>query len=247
MFFFRESLEATSTGPLAGSRVEVAFTDSSLDLQGLRPAFAADLARLEGEIGVSSARLNQVHGAQIHEVTQVPPRGSLPAEAVPTADAQVTRSAEVALMVRVADCVPVVLADPAAGVIGVAHAGRVGTQLDIVTRTVDAMRAIGAEHITGWVGPHVCGRCYEVPAEMRDEVASLVPQTRAETSWGTPALDLGAGVTAQLAAAGVTVVQVSGCTREEPRLHSHRRDGAASGRFAGLVWLGGSGPTEEES
>ena len=70
---------------------------------------------------------------------------------------------------------------------------------------------------------------------MRDEVAAAVPATRAETSWGTPALDLGAGVTAQLHQEGVDVRRVGACTRERADLYSHRRDGAGSGRMAGLV------------
>jgi YfiH family protein len=140
-------------------------------------------------------------------------------------------------MIRVADCVPVLLADVQAGVVGAAHAGRQGVALDIVGRTVERMRALGADRITAWVGPHVCGRCYEVPEQMRDEVAALVPATRAQTTWGTPSLDLGAGVLAQLGAAGVEAVAVERCTLEDPALHSYRRDGAASGRIAGLVWL----------
>jgi copper oxidase (laccase) domain-containing protein len=79
-----------------------------------------------------------------------------------------------------------------------------------------------------------------VPAELRAEVAALVPQAHAETSWGTPALDLGAGVLAQLAAAGVPAArirQVDRCTLEDEGLHSHRRDGDKAGRLAGLVWF----------
>jgi copper oxidase (laccase) domain-containing protein len=83
----------------------------------------------------------------------------------------------------------------------------------------------------------VCGRCYEVPEEMRDEVAAAVPAARSETSWGTPALDLGAGITDQLVASGVDVVHVEGCTLEDERFPSYRRDGERAGRFAGLVWL----------
>ena len=156
---------------------------------------------------------------------------------VPSGDALVTTRRGLGLMVRVADCVPVLLADPAAGVIGAVHAGRPGMALGIATAAVATMRALGATVVRAWLGPHVCGRCYEVPAAMRDEVAQLVPEARAETSWGTPALDIGAGVEAQLVAAGVAVTRVEGCTREEPSLHSYRRDGAATGRFAGLVWL----------
>ncbi|WP_420813388.1 polyphenol oxidase family protein [Nocardioides albidus] len=181
-------------------------------------------------LGVSVAWARQVHGAEVATVG----RADDPA---PRADGLVTAERGVALMVRVADCVPVVIADPAAGVVGVAHAGRRGVELGIVPRTVDRMRDLGATRLEAWVGPHICGRCYEVPAALREEVAARVPATYAETSWGTPALDLGAGVGAQLAAAGVTVTTMPGCTLEDRTYHSYRRDGAAAGRFAGLVWL----------
>lgn len=231
MFVFRTTVEATSTT----SRVDVAFTDSTLDLQGEKPGFDAALAALEAEVGLTFARLSQFHGNDVVTVTTVPVAG--PLDDVPHADAQVTNLRGVGLMVRVADCVPVVLADETAGVVGVAHAGRLGTRLDIATATVDAMRELGADRITAWIGPHICGRCYEVPAAMQAEIAAAVPESLSETSWGTPALDLGAGVRAQLERAGATVIEIGRCTREDPELHSHRRDGAASGRFAGLVWL----------
>ena len=102
---------------------------------------------------------------------------------------------------------------------------------------VATMRAQGARTITAWVGPHVCGSCYEVPEAMQAEVGALEPAAVATTSWGTPALDIGAGVRAQLERDGVRVVDVSRCTRESPDLYSHRRDGARSGRLAGLIRL----------
>jgi copper oxidase (laccase) domain-containing protein len=131
--------------------------------------------------------------------------------------------------------VPVLLADPAAGVVGAVHAGRPGLAAGVVPAAVDRMRSLGAGTITGWIGPHVCARCYEVPEAMRDEVGALVPEAVATPTWGTASLDLGAGVAAQLRAAGVIVVEVPGCTRESGELHSYRRDGAAAGRLAGLV------------
>ena len=140
-------------------------------------------------------------------------------------------------MIRVADCVPVLLADPVAGVVGAVHAGRPGLALGITERAVGRMHGVGADRLVAWIGPHVCGACYEVPAQMRDEVSARVPAAYAETSWGTPALDIGAGVRAQLEAAGVEVVATGGCTREDPALHSYRRDGATAGRLAGLVWM----------
>jgi copper oxidase (laccase) domain-containing protein len=83
----------------------------------------------------------------------------------------------------------------------------------------------------------VCGACFEVPAEMQAEVGAAEPTAVATTSWGTPSLDLGAGVRAQLERDGVTVVDAGRCTRESPDLFSYRRDGRGAGRLAGLVRL----------
>ena len=145
---------------------------------------------------------------------------------------------DVVLVVRAADCVPVLLADPEAGVIGAAHAGRPGLAAGVVARTVERMRELGAARVTAWVGPHVCGACYEVPEAMQDEVAAIEPASAATTSWGTPALDIGAGVRAQLERAGVAGrrrlplhPRVTG-----PLLLPARRRRSA-GRLAGLVRL----------
>lgn len=218
-------------------RVDVAFTDATLDLAGRRPGFADDLGRLQDECGVAFACLSQVHGDEVVVVDH--PAPPPPHHAIPSADALVTTTPGVGLMVRAADCVPVVLADPVAGVVGAVHAGRGGMVLDVTTRAVEAMEARGATRgdLRAWVGPHVCGSCYEVPSAMREEVAAVEPQAWAETSWGTPSVDVGRGVRAQLDRAGVEVVDVGGCTREEPALPSYRRDGAGSGRLAGLVWF----------
>lgn len=180
-------------------------------------------------------RMRQVHGADVHVVD----RTWLDARHadLPVGDGLVTDLPGVVLVVRVADCVPVLLADVEHGVVGAAHAGRPGLVAGIVPATVDRMRALGAERIVAWLGPHVCGRCYEVPAQMRDEVAAAVPESFAETSWGTPAVDVGAGVVAQLEAEGVEVVDASRCTVEDDELYSYRRQGADAGRLGGIVWV----------
>jgi YfiH family protein len=183
--------------------------------------------------GAVLADLRQVHGDTVHVVTGRTSPGATP----PDADGIVTAEPDVVLMVRAADCVPVLLADAAAGVVGAAHAGRLGLAAGVVLRTVERMRELGASEVTAWVGPHVCGACYEVPAELQREVGAVVPASVATTSWGTPALDLGAGVRAQLEDAGVAVVDVARCTRESRDLYSFRRDGERAGRLAGLVRL----------
>ena len=121
----------------------------------------------------------------MHVIDTVPNRpngSSWPADDVPVADALVTVRRGVGLMVRVADCVPVLLADPVVGAVGAVHAGRLGVTLDVVGRAVAQMRALGAEQVRAWIGPHVCGRCYEVPGAMRSAVAAVVPATMSETS-----------------------------------------------------------------
>ncbi len=176
---------------------------------------------------------HQVHGADVVEV-EAPPADVL--APVGAADAIVTAVPGVALGVLVADCVPVLLADAAAGVVASAHAGRRGLAAGVVRAVLDAMAERGARRIRAVVGPSVCGRCYEVPAALQAEVVAVAPRTRSTTSWGTPALDLGAGVLADLAAAGVVATRLEICPRTDPRFFSHRRDGI-TGRFAGIVRL----------
>jgi len=160
-------------------------------------------------------------------------RYELPIQPMPRADGLVTTRSDVVLAVRAADCLPVLLSG--GGVIGAAHSGRKGMYVGIVPATVDAMRELGASRITAVLGPYACGNCYEVPEEMRAEVAERVPASYSETSWGTPAIDVAAGVQAQLAELGVEVIDATACTIESPNLYSYRREGPESGRMAGLI------------
>jgi YfiH family protein len=181
--------------------------------------------------------MRQVHG---RDVAVVHDGAGWPAEGAPEADAMVTTAPDRVLAVLVADCVPVVLAGP--GIVAVAHAGRAGLAAGVIPATVSTMIGLGADAaaLTAAVGPSVCGLCYEVPAGMRADVAGRVPAAWASSRAGTPALDLRAGVAAQLSDLGVGSIAVSRrCTREDPRLYSHRRDGM-TGRFAALAWLGES-------
>ena len=174
--------------------------------------------------------LHQVHGA---EVVLATPEWS----ERPRADGIVATTPGLTLLVRAADCVPVLLVAPDQGVVGAAHAGRPGLVAGVVPATVARMRDLGAGRIDGWIGPHVCGRCYEVPEQMRADVAAVIPDSYAETSWGTPSVDLGAGVRAQLEELDVAVHDVSRCTRESDDLYSYRRDGERAGRLAAVVRL----------
>ncbi|CAM5313049.1 peptidoglycan editing factor PgeF [Streptomyces violaceorubidus] len=188
-------------------------------------------------LGVDPARvvwMNQVHGADVAVVDG--PWGDRP---VPRVDAVVTAERGLALAVLTADCVPVLLADPVSGVAAAAHAGRPGLVAGVVPAVVRAMTGLGADpaRIVARTGPAVCGRCYEVPEEMRAEVAAVEPAAYADTSWGTAALDVSAGVHAQLERLGVRDrAQSPVCTRESKDHFSYRRD-RTTGRLAGYVWL----------
>ncbi|GHI08383.1 laccase domain protein [Streptomyces cellostaticus] len=178
--------------------------------------------------------MNQVHGADAVVVDE--PWGDRP---VPQVDAIVTARRGLALAVLTADCVPVLLADPVAGVVAAAHAGRPGMVRGVVPAAVRAMTELGAEpdRIVARTGPAVCGRCYEVPEDMRAEVAAVEPAAHAETSWGTPAVDVSAGVQAQLDRLGVRDREHSPvCTLESGDHFSYRRD-RTTGRLAAYVWL----------
>lgn len=248
MFSSRDHARATT--PLEARVVDVAFTDrhggvsrspfDGLDLSRSRHDRSEELTTnlklvARGFDVAGFATMRQVHGAEVRLVDRV---GHVPE----ACDGLVTATPGVALMVRVGDCAPVVLADVAAGIVAVAHAGRQGLLAGVVSATAATMRGLGASSIEAWLGPHVCGGCYEVPAALRDEVAAVVPASFACTTWGSPSIDIGAGVEAQLHQAGCTVHRRARCTFESPDFYSYRRDGERSGRSAGLVvWRPGNG------
>ncbi|MBA2811940.1 peptidoglycan editing factor PgeF [Streptomyces sp. KM273126] len=200
-------------------------------------AVRANRERAAKSLGLDAAEvvwMNQVHGADVAVVDG--PWGS---SEVPRVDAVVTTRRGLALAVLTADCTPVLLADPVAGVAAAAHAGRPGMIAGVVPAAVRAMMELGAEpsRIVARTGPAVCGRCYEVPEAMRAEVSAVEPAAYAETSWGTPAVDVSAGVHAQLERHGVRDREQSPvCTLESSDHFSYRRD-RTTGRLAGYVWL----------
>lgn len=226
-----------------GPGVRAVFTTApgnlSLELGDDRAEVLRRRAALAARLAAPVAYVRQVHGAAVHMCAELPTEPGPVAEA----DALVTTGADVALAVLVADCVPVLLADPVARVVAAVHAGRRGLVAGVVEAALESMAALGAHPSAtrAVLGPAICGACYEVPAALRDEVGSAVPGTASTTSWGTPALDLPAGVRARLAEAGVSAVaDLATCTLTDPRWFSHRGSAPgerAAGRFAGAVRL----------
>ena len=199
-------------------------------------AVAANRRRLAAAIGLPVDRvvwMNQVHGEHVECVDA--PR----TDAFEATDALVTTTRGLALAVVTADCVPVLMADSRAGVLGAAHAGRVGAAAGVVLQTLEAMLEAGARpgDVSVLLGPAVSGANYEVPEEMAAEVEAQLPGSRTTTAAGTPGLDLRAGIARQLIDAGITAIDIDPrCTVADPALFSHRRD-APTGRLASLIWM----------
>jgi polyphenol oxidase len=203
-------------------------------------AVAENQRRLAAAVGLPASRLiflRQVHGNDVAIVDGPWPAGSLP----PQVDAVVTTAVDLGLVIVVADCFPLLLGDDVGGVVAAAHVGRRGLAAGLVGRVVDALVDTGAvpDRIHAYIGPGICGRCYEVPSAMHDDVVASVPEASSRTRHGTPALDIRAGIQAQLRRAGVahssSVWNSRRCTFEDAALFSHRRH-QPTGRLAGVAW-----------
>jgi YfiH family protein len=254
---------AAFTGRVGGSSAPP-FATLNLGLtvgDDLRRALAnrRRVATVLGLAGHPWALARQVHGATILRVGpggpaadgpwveaggfgQGPPEGKAP---LGEADGLVTSGTGVVLAVLTADCAPVLLADPGAGVIGAVHAGWRGLAAGVVEAGVAALAALGADPaaVVGLVGPAVGGCCYEVGPDVREAVGDRYPAALATTRDGRPALDPAAGAAQALERSGVGQVRVAGeCTVDLSGRHfSHRRDHGRTGRQAGLIALVPSG------
>lgn len=170
--------------------------------------------------------MNQVHGDEVVEVKSIGDD--------PICDALITRKPGIALAVMVADCIPLLLSSST--VVGAVHVGRRGLMNSVAVKAVDAMRKLGADQIHAQLGPSICGRCYEVPQELADEVVAKHPAASSLTNNLTPALDLSRALIADLVASGVTYEASTICTLENDEYFSYRRHNI-TGRNAGVVWL----------
>jgi YfiH family protein len=201
-------------GAVAANRARVA-ADLGADVPGL-PADAAEWVWLR-----------QVHG---HDVVTV---AAAPAEP-PEADAAVTTTVGLPLVVMTADCAPVALASP--GGVAVVHAGWPGLEQDVLGAAVTALRAVAPGPVVAWLGPCVHPGRYEFGADLLARLVDhLGPEVASVTDAGTPALDIPAAVRISLQRAGVEeLTDVGVCTASSSDHFSHRRDGV-TGRQAVVV------------
>jgi YfiH family protein len=195
--------------------------------------------------GLPWATVRQVHSSTVVRADRER-LGHGPPEARPAlaeADGMVTDRRGLLLAVFMADCVPVLLADPAAGVVGAVHAGWRGLLAGVVEAGVEALSGLGADPAAtvALVGPAIGPCCYEVGPEVAGPMGERYPAAAATTRDGRTAVDTGAAAVQALERMGIGEVRAAGeCTADHPeRWFSHRRDGSPGGRQAGIIALSG--------
>lgn len=234
-FFGRQG--GLSTGIYAGLNVS--------DTGGDDPDVVADNRTLvAAAMGVEPRQfvlLKQVHSPRV-----VPVTGPLTGQTI-EADAMVSARRGLVLGIMTADCTPVLLADPEAGVVGAAHAGWRGAAEGIIGNTVGAMQELGATpaRIVAAIGPTISAPNYEVGSQFKTDFLALHPDGNAYFSVpesGRDHYDLPGFVTDQLRAAGVERIDlVGGCTYGSPdKYFSHRyatHQGTTTGRQIAVIGL----------
>ena len=189
-------------------------------------------AQVRALLPAEPARLRQVHGVQVVDLDE--------AGFSTEGDAATTRMPNTVCAIRVADCMPVLLADEAGSVIGAAHAGWRGLSAGVIEATIAAM-ALPGNRIVAWLGPAIGPKKYEVGDEVRD--AFVRRDAAAEIAFsptrpGHWLLDLYTVARQRLRTQGVERIFGGGyCTYSDAqRFHSYRRDGT-SGRMEAFLWI----------
>ncbi|MFD2841211.1 peptidoglycan editing factor PgeF [Populibacterium corticicola] len=242
--FFTTARGGESSGPYASLNLGSRVGDDPV-------AVAANRRAVSDAAGVPLVYGRQVHSNGVFEVdgpTAQVPDTEIAGDVAASADALVSARYGVGLTVYIADCVPILFADADAGVIATAHAGRPGLEAGVIAAAVHEMAAHGATpaSIRAAVGPCICANCYEVPADMAQDFATITRTQVSLTKWGSVGVDLRAAAERQLRELGIgKILHISECTYEHAehgRLFSHRwathnveRTNGKSGRFAGVI------------
>jgi len=233
-----EHVVAVSTTKRGGAAGAFDLGPSSARDAANPAAVGADRARLAALLPSAPVWLHQVHGVRVVEVdaANLAPLLADP----PDADAAVTRTPGIAIAVRAADCLPVLLSDRRGSVVAAAHAGWRGLASGVLEATVRAM-AVDPHDVVAWIGPAIGPRAFEVGRDVLDAFVSSDPSDAAcfvalrDGKW---VADLPALARRRLARAGAAAVAGGDwCTHEDAaRFHSWRRDRGA-GRMATAIGI----------
>jgi YfiH family protein len=201
-----------------------------------------NLARLHSALGLEHGATVDASQAQADRVARITTneRGTR----IQMVDGLITNVQGIPLMLRFADCVPILFYDPTHRAIGIAHAGWRGTVAKVVTNTVNAMReafdTVPADLIA-CVGPAIGPCCYEIGNDVLERVNTAFPESSDLLLHrnGTIHLNLWEANALQLRALGVEQIDIAGvCTSDHTTdFYSWRREKAHTGRFGALIAL----------
>lgn len=176
-------------------------------------------------LGINEARIfetDQIHGSCVRHLRRDSRDGVL------LGDAFITRTPGVVCFVRTADCVPILVADTKQRAVAAVHAGWRGTALDVAGEAIRAMEkqfGTNPADCVAAIGPRICGKCYEVGAEVIESLKNL----KIGDGWCAcgDCVDLGEANRSLLKLAGVRSSNISiapHCTSCDPTFASWRRD-----------------------
>lgn len=216
-FIFTNRLGGVSKAPFNTANLGIQVGDDF-------SAVKENRTQLEFQVGLPIVFMNQIHGADVVKVEN--------SFSNPTCDALITTEHKLALAVLVADCIPLLLKSDVA--VAAVHVGRKGLMNGITRKTIDEMRDLGAEVIHSYIGPSICGNCYEVGQDIFNEVTSRYPKADSSERTGKNTLDLVSALKKDLK--DTVLLDLSSCVLEDNNSFSYRRDGI-TGRQAGVIWL----------
>lgn len=201
-----------------------------------------NLDRLHSALELDRAATVDASQAQANQVARV--TASERGTRLKGVDGLITNTRGIPLMLRFADCVPILLYDPIHHAIGIAHAGWRGTVSKVLTNTVKAMQdAFNTQprEVRACIGPSIGPCCYEIGADVQEKVERAFPETfeLLLSKNSSIHLDLWQANAVQLRALGVEQIEIAGvCTADHTHdFYSWRREQAHTGRFAALIAL----------
>ncbi len=172
----------------------------------------------------------QIHSNYVHVCSAENSGAGTNKSQIIGADALITNVPNQILLIRTADCTPILLADMENQVVAAIHSGREGTRKNIVQGTIKIMEkqfGTNPEHLDAWVGPGICQNHYMVDKATWEKFVSDVGKQEVEVKQMYGKIDLQAVIYRQLTGIGVkleNIRQNHTCTYESDRHFSYRRD-----------------------